>query len=226
MVRSRARARFFVACVAVTCVTGCGIVLGLESLVYEPTLDGSVDGAADDARVERSDGGPDSPSPSVDAEAPFDLAARWTSYKPPGTSGPGYQAGPYDGRFTYFLLIVPAGTASAIVRYDTDAPFDAPESWSTFPVVGIADVSAHRALAFDGRYLWLPGVRTLDGGTLTGVSPNTIAARYRYGLLKLRAKLKGQNHEDWERLGNLDGPVDTTATLGPVDTRHLRVAAF
>jgi hypothetical protein len=171
LVRSRERARIFVTCLAVTCVTGCGLVLGLESLEYEPTLDGSVDGTGD-ALVERADGGSESSTgPSLpDAEAPFDLPARWTSYKPPGTSGATYQAGPYDGRFAYFLLNVPTGNASAVVRYDTEAPFDAPESWATFPVVGVADVSAHRALAFDGRYLTLPGTRTLDAGTLTGVS--------------------------------------------------------
>ncbi|MEQ2005545.1 MAG: RNA polymerase sigma factor [Limisphaerales bacterium] len=60
--------------------------------------------------------------------------------------------------------------------------------------------------------------------TLTGVSPNTIAARYRYGLLKLRATLKGQDHEDWERFGNQDGRVDAAPPLDPADTEHLRAA--
>lgn len=61
-------------------------------------------------------------------------------------------------------------------------------------------------------------------GTLTGVSPNTIAARYRYGLLKLRATLKGQDHEDWEQFGNPDGRVGAAPTFAPADTEHLRAA--
>jgi RNA polymerase sigma-70 factor (ECF subfamily) len=60
---------------------------------------------------------------------------------------------------------------------------------------------------------------------LVELSPNTVAARYRYGLLKLRAALKGKDHEDLERLGNADEPVDATPVLGSADPKHLRAAA-
>ena len=39
-------------------------------------------------------------------------------------------------------------------------------------------------------------------GELLGVSPNTVAGRYRYGLQKLRAHLKGQAYERDERFGD------------------------
>jgi RNA polymerase sigma-70 factor (ECF subfamily) len=39
-------------------------------------------------------------------------------------------------------------------------------------------------------------------GTLLELSPNTVAGRYRYGLDKLRACLKGEAHERHEPLGN------------------------
>ena len=47
-------------------------------------------------------------------------------------------------------------------------------------------------------------------GELLGVSPNTAAGRYRYGLEKLRACLKGESYERDEPIG------DTVAFLDPV----------
>ena len=39
-------------------------------------------------------------------------------------------------------------------------------------------------------------------GTLLGISPNTAAGRYRYGLQKLRISMKGATYERVERTGN------------------------
>jgi len=39
-------------------------------------------------------------------------------------------------------------------------------------------------------------------GTLLGISPNTAAGRYRYGLQKLRTSVKGATYERVERAGN------------------------
>src|SRR5205823_13256496 len=39
-------------------------------------------------------------------------------------------------------------------------------------------------------------------GELLEISPNTAAGRYRYGLQKLKASLKGATYEQNERLGN------------------------
>lgn len=63
-------------------------------------------------------------------------------------------------------------------------------------------------------------------GALTGASPNTVAARYRYGLRRLRAVFKGQDHEDTERLGEPDAELDSASPLGPAGPGHLRAAAL
>ena len=47
-------------------------------------------------------------------------------------------------------------------------------------------------------------------GELTGVSSNTAAGRYRYGLEKLRACMKGQAYEEHEIIGGPAAVVDTT----------------
>jgi RNA polymerase sigma-70 factor (ECF subfamily) len=46
-------------------------------------------------------------------------------------------------------------------------------------------------------------------GELLEISPNTVAGRYRYGLQKLRAFLKGQSHERIESLGDAVSVLDT-----------------
>ncbi|NBV24112.1 MAG: RNA polymerase sigma factor [Proteobacteria bacterium] len=62
--------------------------------------------------------------------------------------------------------------------------------------------------------------------TLTAASPNTVAARYRYGLLKLRTQLKGKDHEDLERLGKPDAHLDPASPLGAAGREPFRVAAL
>lgn len=50
-------------------------------------------------------------------------------------------------------------------------------------------------------------------GDFTGVSPNTAAGRYRYGLEKLRACMKEQTYEEHEIIG---GPVAVVDATPPV----------
>ena len=50
-------------------------------------------------------------------------------------------------------------------------------------------------------------------GELLGISPNTAAGRYRYGLQKLRAHLKGQTDERDERLGETIAFVEAAPPL-------------
>ncbi|MFM8468555.1 MAG: RNA polymerase sigma factor [Limisphaerales bacterium] len=59
---------------------------------------------------------------------------------------------------------------------------------------------------------------------LVELSPNTVAARYRYGLLKLRTALKGNDYEDLERLGSADEAVDSATALSSAGPGHLRTA--
>ena len=50
-------------------------------------------------------------------------------------------------------------------------------------------------------------------GELLGISPNTAAGRYRYGLLKLRAHLRGLSHEREERIGDTIAFVEAAPPL-------------
>jgi RNA polymerase sigma-70 factor (ECF subfamily) len=51
-------------------------------------------------------------------------------------------------------------------------------------------------------------------GELLGISPNTAAGRYRYGLQKLKACLKGTAYEPDERFGDSFALVGATPPLG------------
>jgi hypothetical protein len=62
----------------------------------------------------------------------------------------------FDGRYLY---LVPAGDSSVVARYDTQATFTAPTSWSVFDPALIAldggfSAGFHGAI-FDGRYVYL-----------------------------------------------------------------------
>jgi RNA polymerase sigma-70 factor, ECF subfamily len=50
-------------------------------------------------------------------------------------------------------------------------------------------------------------------GELLDISPNTAAGRYRYGLQKLRACLKGEDYERDESFGEAIAVMDTTPSL-------------
>jgi RNA polymerase sigma-70 factor (ECF subfamily) len=54
----------------------------------------------------------------------------------------------------------------------------------------------------------------VEMGELLGISQNTVAGRYRYGLQRLRACLKGIDYEQLEP-GTRDGLLDTAPTIGP-----------
>jgi RNA polymerase sigma-70 factor (ECF subfamily) len=52
-------------------------------------------------------------------------------------------------------------------------------------------------------------------GRLLEVSPNTVAGRYRYGLQKLRAALKGPEHERLDSTGETLAFLETSPALAP-----------
>lgn len=55
---------------------------------------------------------------------------------------------------------------------------------------------------------------TFEGiGELAGISPNTAAGRYRYGLQKLQARLRGKTYERDDRIGEAIAFVDATPPL-------------
>jgi len=51
-------------------------------------------------------------------------------------------------------------------------------------------------------------------GELLEISPNTVAGRYRYGLQKLRARLKGETYERVESLGEAVSFLDAAPPVG------------
>jgi RNA polymerase sigma-70 factor (ECF subfamily) len=51
-------------------------------------------------------------------------------------------------------------------------------------------------------------------GQLLGLSPNTVAGRYRYGLQKLRMCLKGENYERLESFGETIAIMDPSPPFG------------
>jgi DNA-directed RNA polymerase specialized sigma24 family protein len=48
-------------------------------------------------------------------------------------------------------------------------------------------------------------------GELTEASPNTAAGRYRYGIEKIKARLKGRTYEQYERTGDALALVGTAS---------------
>ena len=52
-------------------------------------------------------------------------------------------------------------------------------------------------------------------GALAGISPNTAAARYRYGLQKLRSGLDQTTYEDDERIGKRTSDLDAFRAIAP-----------
>jgi RNA polymerase sigma-70 factor, ECF subfamily len=58
-------------------------------------------------------------------------------------------------------------------------------------------------------------------GSLAGISPNTAAARYRYGLQKLRNSLNEDAYENDGRLGERTSDLDPAESIRPTQGRHL-----
>ena len=52
-------------------------------------------------------------------------------------------------------------------------------------------------------------------GALLGVSPNTAAARYRYGLQKLRSHLNGETHEHDQTIGEPTSNLEAAPSVSP-----------
>lgn len=129
-------------------LAGCSVVLGLDP----PTYDGPI--STPDATVDTTT--PEAAAPILPGK--LDDPARWSTYKGPGG---GYVAGPFDGRFIYFLRSsdqdgADAGlTGSRILRYDTQAAaFDEPKAWTTFdPEVALGTTGPHVAATLEGKHL-------------------------------------------------------------------------
>jgi hypothetical protein len=139
--------------------TGCGLVLALDSLQYDAPQ--ATDAAPSDGGPEPADAGSDVDTGDA-ADAAFDDETRWAAYRDPSWAG-SYIAGPYDGRYVYFVRAIPdALNVPRVLRFDTDGDFTTPTSWVAFDPTSSFDLGANQAVSFDGRYLMLAGYRKHD----------------------------------------------------------------
>lgn len=130
-------------------LAGCSVVLGLDPPTYDGPL--PIPDASTDTGPATDTGAPNPPGR-------LDDVTRWSTYS---GAGAGYIAGPYDGRFVYFIRAsdmdgADAGlTGSRILRYDTKAlSFSDSAAWTTFdPEVGLATSGPHMTAVMDGKYL-------------------------------------------------------------------------
>jgi hypothetical protein len=73
----------------------------------------------------------------------------------------GYGGAVFDGRYLMFIPgdgvgIAGSGAGSLVVRFDTQAQFDKPASWTKYDLVGVSPTGAHgyQGGTFDGRYIY------------------------------------------------------------------------
>lgn len=122
------------------------------------------DVAAVDASLDRT-----GPPPTY---ADMTDAAAWSTYNiaavDPNASG--FMGGAFDGRYVYLCPIRhPSSVYSGTVaRYDTQGPFAAAPSWTTFDITQMNDTArGFTGMLFDGRYLYLvprtAGLRNMHG---------------------------------------------------------------
>ena len=98
----------------------------------------------------------------LDTTGAFTDARSWSTYDAGengiGSDPDGYYGATFDGRYVYFSPYNNGGGQHGeVLRYDTDSPFDATVSWTTFDPgaggVGI-DPDGYVGGAFDGRYVY------------------------------------------------------------------------
>ena len=91
-----------------------------------------------------------------DTRRPFREAASWDAHDIRGATDPPIAmcvGAVFDGRHVYY---VPYGDNTAVVRYDTESPFDAGAGWESRDVAGTSglDCRGFDGALFDGRYVY------------------------------------------------------------------------
>ena len=91
----------------------------------------------------------------------------------PGAGG--FWGATFDGRYAYFVPFADGPYDGVMARFDTQAPFTAVSSWSTFDTATVTPAAKGFAgAAFDGRYAYF--VPNING--LSGSMPDGVALRY------------------------------------------------
>ena len=102
--------------------------------------------------------------------------ASWTTFNLTGAvpGGGGYLGGVFDGRYVYFAPQYDQ-PGRLVVRYDTQAPFASPGSWSTFGFEAAFPGAGQQGFfgaAYDGRDVYLVPFAT------SSTTPTGVVARY------------------------------------------------
>ncbi|MBD3238729.1 MAG: hypothetical protein GF332_03785 [Candidatus Moranbacteria bacterium] len=85
-----------------------------------------------------------------DTKAPFDQPDSWQHFDPGFNQG--YEGAAFDGRYLYFSPYRNADDYHGdVMRYDTKAPFDQPDSWQHFDP---GFNQGYRGAVFDGQYIY------------------------------------------------------------------------
>lgn len=99
----------------------------------------------------------------------FDQAARWTVFNVqavPGLTHKGYYGGTFDGRYVYYVPFAdgPDAFHGEVLRYDSQAPFDAAESWASYDAssAGEGATVGYKGATFDGRYVYFVPFRETE----------------------------------------------------------------
>jgi hypothetical protein len=117
--------------------------------------------------VPSNNGAPSGLVTRYDTQAPFALAASWTTFNTTtvNAAAKGFSGAAFDGRYLY---LVPA-TNGLVTRYDTQAAFGTGASWSTFDATTVtAGAKGFFGAAYDGHYVYfVPGFNTVVHGVVT-----------------------------------------------------------
>lgn len=132
--------------------------LALASVVPGPS--GSFSGTFDGRYVYFAPNGGGSTSHALryDTQAAFDQSTSWVSFDVAqlGAGVIDFAGNVFDGRYVYYVpLETSSNQPGAAVRYDTQADFTSPASWSTFEATTVdAKADGFAGGGFDGRYVY------------------------------------------------------------------------
>ena len=103
----------------------------------------------------------------LDTQADFGTPAAWTTFDTTTVHADarGFHGASFDGRYLYLVPHEDLGGAGGVVaRYDTQAGFAAPSSWSTFDTATLnPNAVGFSGAVFDGRHVYLV---PYQGGTM------------------------------------------------------------
>lgn len=112
-----------------------------------------------------------------DTHSSFLAAASWSTFDVAAVTSTarGFFGAGFDGRYLYLVPgYFSSSEAAVLARFDTQAAFSAPSSWSTFDVTTLtASAKGFYGSVFDGRYLYLVPNGNGSSGTVARFDART-----------------------------------------------------